>query len=374
MAALILKPLSSALRDDDQIHAVIKDTGVNQDGKTTTITSPSADAQVKLIQECYRRAGLDISETGYVEAHMTGTSAGDPIEADAISRTFGMCQQPGSSIPVGSIKTNVGHTEPVSGLAAVIKTAFALKNAMIPPNLNYEVTNPSIDLEKGRLEVPTALVPWPKDKILRASINNFGYGGTNSHAILEPAPFTADIRRPNGHSVAERVNQYNHTWRVFVVSAKDSVACQTMMRRLASHIVETLPSPGDLAYTLSERRTLHPWVVAVRARSIEELAERFQEPGRKASFAYKRPRLGFVFNGQGAQWHAMGRELITAYPVFGNAILEAGEILKGYGASWSLIGKSNFKPKACDLVLYSQLDGQMNSCATRSRHVYPRSI
>ncbi|KAM5483533.1 Type I Iterative PKS [Microsporum canis] len=336
VAAVILKPLDAALRAGDQIHAVIKDSGVNQDGKTTTITSPSADAQVKLIEQCYRRAGLDISQTGYVEAHMTGTAAGDPVEAEAIGRTFGKSRQGDDKVLVGSVKTNVGHTEPVSGLAALIKTTFALKTASIPPNLNYETPNPSIDLDAGHLEVPTELKPWPKDKILRASINNFGYGGTNAHVILEPAPTPTETSHLNGHSTPQ-----GNESRVFMVSAKDSAACRTVMDRLASHIIETSPSTENLAYTLNERRSLHPWVAAVRATSIENLAERLRESDRKPAFAYKKPRLGFVFNGQGAQWHAMARELLTVYPVFGNAISNAGKILKEYGASWSLIDELN---------------------------------
>ncbi|KAJ5120785.1 type I polyketide synthase [Penicillium bovifimosum] len=241
VAAVILKPLDAALLAGDQIHAVIKDSGVNQDGKTTTITSPSADAQVKLIEQCYRRAGLDISQTGYVEAHMTGTAAGDPVEAEAIARTFGKSRQGDDKVSVGSVKTNVGHTEPVSGLAALIKTIFALKTASIPPNLNYETPNPSIDHDAGHLEVPTQLKPWPEDKILRASINNFGYGGTNAHVILESAPTPAEIYHLNGHATPQG-NQSGDDSRVFMVSAKDSAACRTMMDRLASHIIETSPS------------------------------------------------------------------------------------------------------------------------------------
>ncbi|KAE8384250.1 putative polyketide synthase [Aspergillus alliaceus] len=340
VAALILKPLDAALLAGDQIHAVIKGSGVNQDGKTTTITSPSADAQVNLIEQCYRRAGLDIAQTGYVEAHMTGTAAGDPVEAEAIARTFGKARQANDKVLVGSVKTNVGHTEPVSGLAAVIKTTFALKTASIPPNLNYETPNPSIDFDKGHLEVPTRLAPWPEDKILRASINNFGYGGTNAHVILEPAPAPTAIYHLNGQSTSEG-SQSGDKSRVFVVSARDSAACRTVMDRLASHIIETSPSPDSLAYTLNERRSLHPWVAAVRATSIKDLAERLRESERKPSFAYKKPRLGFVFNGQGAQWHAMARELLTVYPVFGHAISNAGKVLKVYGASWSLIDELN---------------------------------
>lgn len=111
------------------------------------------EAQVKLIEECYSRAGLNLADTGYVEAHMTGTATGDPIEAEAIARTFGKHRSAHNPVLVGGVKTNVGHTEPVSGLAAIIKTAFILKNGVIPPNLNYEKTNPKIPLEKWHLQV-----------------------------------------------------------------------------------------------------------------------------------------------------------------------------------------------------------------------------
>lgn len=149
---MILKSVDAAVRDGDRIHAVIRNSALNQDGKTATITSPSADAQVKLIETCYKRAGLDLSDTGYVEAHMTGTQAGDATEAEAIARTFGKSAT-GGPVLVGSLKTNVGHTEPVSGLAAVIKTIFALKHGQIAPNLNYENPNLLINLKEWNIQV-----------------------------------------------------------------------------------------------------------------------------------------------------------------------------------------------------------------------------
>ena len=153
VAALILKPLDAAIKDGDNIHAVIRDTGLNQDGKTATITSPSMDAQVKLIEACYKRAGLDLSDTAYVEAHMTGTKVGDAAEAEALAKTFGKARVAEDPILVGSVKTNVGHTEAVSGLAGVIKTAFALKHAQIAPNTNYKETNAKIKLDEWHLQV-----------------------------------------------------------------------------------------------------------------------------------------------------------------------------------------------------------------------------
>ena len=152
VGALILKRLDDALRDGDHVHAVIRETAVNQDGKTTTISSPSMEAQQKLIEDCYRRAGLDLAETGYVEAHMTGTLAGDPVEAEALARTFGKHRSPNDPIIVGSCKPNIGHTEPVSGLASVIKTAYVLQHGLIPPNTNYSETNSKIPLEQWNLQ------------------------------------------------------------------------------------------------------------------------------------------------------------------------------------------------------------------------------
>ena len=134
--------------------------------------------------------------------------------------------------------------------------------------------------------------------------------------------------------------------RVFILSAKDSVACQTMMDSFAIYVGNTKPSVSDLAYTLANRRSMHPWVAAVRARTIDELAERLRDPLIKPSSTAKRPRLAFVFNGQGAQWHAMRRELIDAYPVFGRSIQEADKILKEWGAFWSLKGMYNFVLRA----------------------------
>ncbi|KAH8655375.1 type I polyketide synthase [Xylariales sp. PMI_506] len=346
VATLILKPLDAALRDGDNVHAVIKQVGLNQDGKTTTITSPCMEAQKKLIEECYRRAGLHMSETGYVEAHMTGTAVGDPIEAEAIARTFGSSRQKGDAVMVGSVKTNIGHTEPVSGIAALIKTTYALKNAKIPPNNNYITNNPNIPVEEWNVKVPTSLIQWPKDKPLRASVNNFGYGGTNAHVILEAAPTRLDTDVQDLAAADDKDRDL-----IFVLSAKDSTSLQGMSQNLATYIRQsteterdlTALTPANLAYTLSERRSRFPVVTTIRTKTLGQLAGRLEELASNSQAATKRlhgakkPRIGFVFNGQGAQWHAMGRELIVAYPEFKASLERADQTLREYGADWSLI-------------------------------------
>lgn len=242
------------------------------------------------------------------------------------------------------------------------------------------------------MEVPTHLTPWPQNKALRASINNFGYGGTNAHVILESAP-AAELRWNgingnsttgvyehsandlNGHPTngmngksANRGNRHATSGlksnslngvteytpyqsetlnpdrsRVYILSAKDSATCRRIAQGLAVYLLQSIkedhePPACDLAYTLSTRRTHLPWMVATRSRNLRELAQRLEEPSAKPLNCAKQPRLGFVFNGQGAQWYAMGRELITAYPIFGASIQKADQVLRDYGANWSLYG------------------------------------
>jgi acyl transferase domain-containing protein len=350
MAVVVLKRLSDALRDGDYVHSIIRESFMNQDGKTSTITSPSMDAQEQLIEECYTRAGLKLCDTGYVEAHMTGTPTGDPIEAKSLAQTFGKSRAPGDAVYVGSIKPNIGHTEPVSGLASIIKTALVLQKQLIPPHINFEKPNPAIPLEDWNLQVANSLTPWPRGMPLRASVNNFGYGGTNVHVIMEAGSETATtngtshINDTNGIKTKHFPPSSEPSY-VYVVSSKHVAGALEMNRKLAAYIRDAIsqgkePRPVDLAYTLAQRRSRFPCATAVRATNLGELADCLEEPHRKATRASPNPlRIGFVFNGQGAQWYAMGRELLSTYPVFRSAIQKGDQILRQeYGAPWSLSG------------------------------------
>ena len=154
-----MKRLDDALRDGDPIRAVIRETGANQDGKTETITTPSGSAQAELIRDCYLRAGLDPAETTYFEAHGTGTATGDPIEAKAIASVFKDSRPLGQPpLLLGSVKTNIGHTETASGLASIIKVTLALEKGYIPPNINFEKANPGLDLPGWNIKVSHLLL------------------------------------------------------------------------------------------------------------------------------------------------------------------------------------------------------------------------
>lgn len=155
-ATVILKRLDDALRNGDPIRSIIRATGVNQDGKTETVTTPSQQAQEDLMRACYEKASIDPSQTLYFEAHGTGTRTGDPIEAGAIASVFKDSRSPQQPLRIGSVKTNVGHTETASGLASIIKVAMALEKGKIPPSANFEVPNEKIPLDKWNLRVSIA--------------------------------------------------------------------------------------------------------------------------------------------------------------------------------------------------------------------------
>jgi acyl transferase domain-containing protein len=156
-ATVVIKRLDDALSNGDPIRAIVRATALNQDGKTETITTPSQDAQSRLIAECYRRAGLDPAETTYFEAHGTGTPTGDPIEAGAVSSAFTQSRPADAPLLIGSVKTNIGHTETASGLASIIKVTLALEHGLIPPSINLETLNPKIPFEQYRIKVRTTI-------------------------------------------------------------------------------------------------------------------------------------------------------------------------------------------------------------------------
>ncbi|KAK5657389.1 hypothetical protein OQA88_2959 [Cercophora sp. LCS_1] len=351
IAALIVKRLDDALRDGDPIRAVIRETAVNQDGRTPTITAPSSEAQRALIEQCYRTAGLDPLETSVVEAHGTGTRVGDPAEANAIGEALGRCRPP--ELPplyVASIKTNLGHTEAASGLAAIIKMVLALERRKIPPSLNFEKPNPDIDMQALRIKVPTALEPWEARGVRRVSVNNFGYGGTNTHVIMEEASHLAPpAPHQNGTTTTTTINPAS---RLFLLSARDKATVGKMTVNLREHLAQhpMLDDPesfANLAYTLCERRSKFSWTWSATATNAAELAEALADttiqPAQNSGTA---PRLGFVFNGQGAQWFAMGRELSAAYPVYAQTLAECDDAIRSFGADWSIVEELNRDEKS----------------------------
>ncbi|KAL4945238.1 hypothetical protein BDV06DRAFT_231409 [Aspergillus oleicola] len=324
IAAVVLKPLSAAIRDNDPIECIIRGTGVNQDGRTPGLTMPSATAQAALIRDTYRRAGLDIEKfedrPQFFHAHGTGTAAGDPQEAQAISEAFYASQALDDKLWVGSIKTIIGHTEGTAGLASLIGTSLALQAGAIPPNMHFNTLNPRLGPYYHHLEVPTECIPWPKTRPgqpRRASINSFGFGGTNAHAILEA--YSHAKREPE----QEQPNSSSSIFSPFTFSA----ASQSSLRSLLESYRLYLGSNPrlnlqDLAYSLQSRTSTLPYRVAITATFIDELSNQIDailkhqlESSIGARQSVKSsPKLLGIFTGQGSQWARMGARLLEASP------------------------------------------------------------
>ncbi|EFQ34123.1 beta-ketoacyl synthase domain-containing protein [Colletotrichum graminicola M1.001] len=357
VATIIIKRLGDALAAGDPIRGVIRGSALNQDGKTETITTPSLEAQEALIRACYENAGLSPKDTQYFEAHGTGTQAGDTIEARAIASVFSSSSEP---LLIGSVKTNLGHTEAASGLASIVKTVLALERGVIPPSINFEKPNPKIPLEDWRLRLVRTLETWPAAAVRRASINNFGYGGANAHIIMEEStPWLPALGGENGHADGRSnespqascenttSTELNSRPKVLVLSGKDEQACQRMISNLGNFL-ELKGSTREnaeaylqsLTYTLGERRTRFPWMAAypvpTAANNFDAVVQTLRSPKFTPKRSSRQPRIGMVFTGQGAQWHAMGRELIAAYPVYKASLEEAEKYLTRLGADWSL--------------------------------------
>ncbi|KAF9760641.1 hypothetical protein IL306_004227 [Fusarium sp. DS 682] len=369
VATIIVKRWSDAVAAGDPIRAVIRETCLNQDGKTETITSPSSNAQEELIRKCYRSAHLDPDETQYFEAHGTGTPTGDPIELQAVASVFQAGRQNKEPLHIGSIKANIGHTEPVSGLASLIKVVLALEHGVIPPSMNFQKPNAKLNLAAWNFKVPQQLEPWPSntDGTRRASINNFGYGGTNAHVIVEMGPLSVPNRiingtsHVNGHTEgfdsltnppatlgdeSNKSKPVRNKTKVLILSAKDERGCKDMVSNLKDYLQQRRgheePSKllQSIIYTLGQRRSMIPWVSAYPisyTRGIDQVVESLGSSQFTPKRVSRPPRIGMVFTGQGAQWYAMGRELIIAYPVFKSSLMEGDIYLKELGAGWSLM-------------------------------------
>ncbi|RAL11483.1 lovastatin nonaketide synthase [Aspergillus homomorphus CBS 101889] len=351
IAAVVLKPLSAAIRDNDHIECIIRGTGVNQDGRTPGLTMPSGRAQAALIRNTYLRAGLDISKIEdrpqFFHAHGTGTAAGDPQEAQAISEAFYPHDNFDDKLYVGSIKTVIGHTEGTAGLASLIGTSLALQNKLIPPNMHFQTLNPRLEPYYHHLEVPTKCIPWPDTHTgqpRRASINSFGFGGTNAHAILEA------YEAPNSEPEQEQTKCSSALlFSPFIFSAASESSLRALLSSYLAYLQLNQPVDlSDLAYSLQSRTSTLPYRVAITASTRESLCEQISDIvdskvdstiGTR-QLAKSSPKVLGVFTGQGSQWAKMGAQLIHKSPFVTQRLSELDRALAEAPASqrpqWTL--------------------------------------
>ncbi|MCT6779275.1 amino acid adenylation domain-containing protein [Streptomyces sp. CS7] len=337
-----LKRLDDAVRDGDRIHAVILASGVNQDGHTNGITVPNPDAQVDLIRRVCAEAGITPGDLQYMEAHGTSTPVGDPIEANALARALAVGRAPGARAYVGSVKTNIGHTESAAGIAGLIKTVLSIEHRTIPPHINLENLNPAIDPATLPYEIPTRPTDWPAHEgPARAGVNSFGFGGTNAHVVLEEAPPQMPPAPGNAASTGRR-------WSILPLSARRPDALPEMAAGIRSELAgDNGPAVAldDLGHTLAHRRQHLPERLAVvhtsRASLDEALAAHERgEPHPRVLHGRARDAadrgLVWVFTGMGPQWWGMGRQLLEEEPVFRDAVTACDRALREF-ADWSLV-------------------------------------
>lgn len=359
---ILMKRLSQAIQDGDTVRAVIRSTGCNQDGHTPGITQPSQSAQETLTQQTYERAGLDLNVTRYFESHGTGTKLGDPTEACAISNAFSM-RSPEEPLYIGALKSNIGHPESASGIAGMIKAVLVLEAGVIPPNRYPERITPVVAEKCPNLKFPLVATPWPTQGVRRASVNSFGYGGTNVHVVMddvlsyiESHHLNARHRtkstqmlepREESHAKIQAESLMKNTtkedavlatsdtgkYKLLTLSAYDERAVQ---RSISSHEAWMREHPTELlsnvAFTLNAKRSAFPWKTFSVASSDTLNDLEWSPPAR----IKQQTRLCFIFTGQGAQYVGMGRGLFK-YEVFRQSMLDADQYFKGLGSDWSLL-------------------------------------
>jgi acyl transferase domain-containing protein/NADPH:quinone reductase-like Zn-dependent oxidoreductase/NAD(P)-dependent dehydrogenase (short-subunit alcohol dehydrogenase family)/acyl carrier protein len=336
---VVLKRLEDALRDGDRVYAVIRGTGINQDGRTDGMAFPNGDAQHLLSQNVCRQAGIEPADVSYVEAHGTGTRAGDPIETRALAATYGNARR--HPLFIGSIKSNIGHLEAGAGVAGLIKVATSIAHGVLLPQRRLTEPNPEIAWDDLGVEVVQAPEPWPQPERRIAGINSFGYGGTNAHAVvsdLESALRDLGLERP--HARAPR----QETSRTFALSADTEAALRTCARELAELLERDPALPlTDLAHTLSNRRSHRSHravaIASDRARllaGLRSISTGDHDPGVVTGRASKRRRVLWTFSGMGPQWWGMAHQLHASDRGF-RAAVESADVVFTELAGWSIL-------------------------------------
>jgi len=330
---VVLERLSDAQRNGHQILAVVRGSAINQDGASNGLTAPNGPSQRRVIRQALAQADLTTSDVDVVEAHGTGTTLGDPIEAQALLATYG--QDRDEPLWLGSIKSNIGHTQAASGVASVIKMVMAIRHGMLPQTLNVGTPSTHVDWTTGKVELLTESRQWTESgRPRRAGVSSFGLSGTNAHVIIEQAPPVEEL--PVSEPATEPVP--------VVLSAKSDGALREQARRLAVFPEQNV---ADVAFSLDSTRAVFEHRAVAVGQQHDSLAaalDRFADGDLPATMvqgvADVVGKKVFVFPGQGSQWVEMATELLAASPVFERRMVECEAALSSY-VDWSLLDVLN---------------------------------
>ena len=318
---VVLKRLSDAIADKDNILALIRGSAVNHDGVSGGFTVPNEQAQEKLIRRALENAGLTPAQIDYVEAHGTGTSLGDPIEVGALGTVFGEEHSSDSPLTIGSVKSNFGHLEAAASIAGLIKIVLSLQHEEIPAHLHFKEPNPHIDWENLPIRVPVKRQSWLRGEKSRfAGVSSFGMSGTNAHVVLEEAP---PVNEPP-------VIEAERPFHLLTLSAKSNEALRELAENYAAWL-EAHPETtlADACFTASTGRSHFEHRLALVAGSREEAQKQLRAANYTVGIAHrKRPKIAFLFTGQGSEYVDMGRQLYETQALFRETLDRCDAILR----------------------------------------------
>lgn len=325
---VVLKRLSDALADSDNILAVIRGSAVNQDGRSSGLTAPNGPSQEAVIRTALTNGGIEPSWVSYVETHGTGTSLGDPIEVQALGAVLGAKRNPNQRLKIGSVKTNMGHLEAAAGVAGLMKAVLILQNKQIPPHLHLETLNPYIPWNELPIDIPTQLTPLPAyEGRYIVGVSSFGFSGTNSHLVLEAAP------EPIRETSVER------PLHLLKLSAKNKTALQNLAEKFNEHLARETANFADVCYTANAGRADLTYRLALTVSSTEDARSKLTAYAKGEArediftgtvFDTASPEVVFLFTGHGSQYLQMSRQLYETQPTYRTALTDCAEILKGY--------------------------------------------
>jgi acyl transferase domain-containing protein/NAD(P)-dependent dehydrogenase (short-subunit alcohol dehydrogenase family)/acyl carrier protein len=324
---VVLKRLSDAQADGDNILAVILGSALNQDGASSGLTAPNGPAQEAVIREALARSGVAPRDVGFVEAHGTGTQLGDPLEVHALGAVFGADRQASPPLWIGSVKTNVGHLEAAAGVTGLIKVVLSLQHRTIPAHLHFRTPSPHIHWEDFPIRVPTRAVAWePINGRRIAGVSSFGFSGTNAHIVLEEAPSPARVAavRPGRACLC-------------TLSARGPQALGELAQRYLDAVAERPETDlEDFCFTANAGRAHFASRAVILARSMAELRSALAALARGETAPNLRtggyvgqdpPRIAFLYTGQGSQYANMARGLYEAAPVFRRELDRCAQLL-----------------------------------------------
>ncbi|EGJ28343.1 MULTISPECIES: type I polyketide synthase [Moorena] len=364
---IVLKRLSDAVANGDNVLAVIRGTAINQDGASGGLTVPNGPSQVAVIRKALSNGGVDPASVSYIEAHGTGTSLGDPIEVGAIGTVFGKTHSQEQPLIVGTAKTNIGHLEVAAGIAGLMKVVLQLQHQQIAPSLHFKQPNPYINWSQLPVQVSTQLTPWQTNGKSRiAGVSSFGFSGTNAHVVIEEAPkegnsLSATVEE-NGNSTVKEDTLERAVY-LLTLSAKTQAALDDLVNSYQNYL-KNYPELriADICYTANTCRSHFNNRLAVVASNQQELVEKLRQhqQGEEVTGIYSielpnnstAPKIALLFTGQGSQYVNMGRQLYQQAPVFRKALEQCNEIL---------LGTETFREKSLLEILYPANQEQSNS-------------